>query len=251
MPIMMLELQRGQKVVIKQRLSEGKQGTECKCVVEGVSPDEVLLLPTEQTIDISSIFTPGEIVLGFVEDEPNYQFQAVVIRARRIPMPMLVISTPEEVSVVERRRYFRIKVLFDAQIAFVLDEKGLLSDFFPATGLDISSMGIGLHIKFSSRHPIPFPSLYQRVCVRGSLPPVRPEYPNGLPFEATGEIRNIAQLETGWRIGVMFTEIERRTQDLIVAWCFAFQRRLRREGLPILNGEVVFEENEAKEAWQQ
>ena len=247
----MFPLQRGQKVILRQRLGENAEGTPYEFVVEGVAPDEVLLLPADRNLDISSIFVPGEIVLGFVPGEPSYQFQAVVIRARRIPMPMLTLSAPEQVSVVERRRYFRIRVLFDAKIAFVLDEKGSLSEFFPATGVDIGSMGIGLHIKPFHPRPIPRPFVQQRVLVFGSLPPVRPEFQTGLNFEAKGEVRNITETETGWRIGIMFTEIERRMQDLIVAWCFAFQRRLRREGLPLLNGEVVVDEIEAKGAWQR
>jgi hypothetical protein len=93
--------------------------------------------------------------------------------------------------------------------------------------------------------------LQQQVLVTGSLPSVRPEFPNGLSFEASGEVRNITEMGTGWRVGIMFTSIERRTQDLIVAWCFAFQRRLKREGLPVLEGEVVLDENEVKEAWQR
>jgi c-di-GMP-binding flagellar brake protein YcgR len=248
---LMFSLQHGQKVTLRQRLEGNIEGASYEFVVEGVAPDEILLFPVEQQLDISSIFVPGEIVTGFVPGDPPYQFQAVVIRARRIPMPMLMISTPDQVTVVERRRYFRIRVLFDAKVAFVTDEEGSLSEFFPATGLDISSMGVGLHIKPHPRYPVPHPAIHQKVHVVGVLPPVRPEYPKGLEFEARGEIRNIAEMETGWRIGVMFTEVERRTQDLIVAWCFAFQRRIRREGLPLLDGEFAIDEIEAKGAWQQ
>lgn len=249
----MLTLQRGQKVVLKQRLGENLEGTPHEFVVEAISVDEILLLPAEPKLDISVIFVPGEIVTGFVPGDPPYQFQAVVIRARKIPMPMLVLSAPEQIAIVERRRYFRLRVLFDAKVAFLLDEEGTLSRFFPATGVDISSMGVGLHIKLSYFHTAPRPSVQQQVLVMGSLPPVRPDFPTGLAFEAKGEVRNITETETGWRIGVMFTEIERRTQDLIVAWCFAFQRRIRREGLPILNGEVVVDEDEieVKGAWQR
>lgn len=247
----MFTLQRGQKVVLKQRLGENLEGTPYEFVVEGAALDEVLLFPADRKLDISTIFVPGEIVTGFVPGNPPYQFQAVVIRARRIPMPMLVLSAPEQVTVVERRRYFRIRVLFDAKVAFILDEEGSLSGFFPATGVDISSMGVGLHVKPSYFRAVPRHSIQQRVIVLASLPPVRPEFATGLAFDAKGEIRNIAETEVGWRIGIMFTEIERRTQDLIVAWCFAFQRRLRREGLPILNGEIVTDEIEAKGAWQQ
>ncbi len=116
----MFTLQSGQKIVLKQRLGENLEGTPYEFVVEGVALDEVLLFPADRKLDISTIFVPGEIVTGFVPGNPPYQFQAVVIRARRIPMPMLVLSAPEQVTVVERRRYFRIRVLFDAKIAFAL-----------------------------------------------------------------------------------------------------------------------------------
>ncbi len=244
-------IQPGQKIVLRQKLGENMEGTPHEFMVEGVAPDEILLLPVERNLDISTTFVPGEIVIGFIPGDPPYQFQAVVIRARRIPVPMLMISAPEQVTVVERRRYFRVRVLFDAKVAFVVSEEGSLSDFFPATGLDISSMGIGLHLKPLPHHLVPRPAIYQKVHVMVVLPPVRPEYPKGLKFEARGEIRNITERETGWRIGIMFTEVERRTQDLIVAWCFAFQRRIRREGLPLLNGELAIDEIEAKGAWQQ
>jgi len=255
-------LQRKQKVIVRQRLGEGGEGQPYEFVVESVSPDEVLLLPVDEGIDIAKIFTPGEIVIGFVPGDPPYQFQSVVIRVRRtylvrppslIPrsISMLLISAPEQVSIVERRRYFRVRVLFEAKVAFVLDEKGSITNFYPATGLDISSMGVGLHIKPTHSTPLPCPSIQQQVLVTGSLPPVRPEFPYGLPFEARGEVRNITEMGTGWRVGIMFTSIDRRTQDLIVAWCFAFQRRLKREGLPILDGEVALDEIEAKEAWQR
>lgn len=247
----MFVIQPGQKVILSQRLGENMEGTPHEFTVEGVSPDEILLLPVERNLDIFSIFIPGEIVTGFVPGDPPHQFQAVVIRARRIPMPMLMISAPEQVTVVERRRYFRVRVLFDAKVAFVMDEEGSLSDFFPATGLDISSMGIGLHLKPQPHRLVPRPAIHQKVHLIGLLPAVRPEYPKGLEFEARGEIRNITEMETGWRIGIMFTEVERRTQDLIVAWCFAFQRRIRREGLPLLEGEFAIDETEAKGAWQQ
>ena len=255
-------LHRKQKVILKQRLGQVQESQPYEFVVESISPHEVLLLPVDERVDLASIFTPGEIVTGFVPGDPPYQFQSVVIRVRRtylvrppslIPRPisMLLISAPERVAVVERRRYFRVRVLFDAKVAFVLDEKGSVTKFFPATGLDISSMGVGLHIKPSPSHPVPCLLLHQQVRVIGSLPSVRPDFPTGLLFEACGEILNINEMETGWRVGIMFTAIERRTQDLIVAWCFAFQRRLKREGLPILDGEVVLDEIEAKEAWQR
>ena len=255
-------LHRRQKVIMRQRLGEGNEGQPYEFVVESVSRDEVLLLPVDEKVNIAKIFTPGEIVTGFVPGGPPYQFQSVVIRVRKtylvrppslIPrsISMLLISAPEQVSIVERRRYFRVRVLFEAKVAFVLDEKGSTTDFYPATGLDISSMGVGLHIKPTPSNPIPCPSLQQQVWVTGSLPPIRPEFSNGLPFEARGEIRNITEMETGWRVGIMFTSIDRRTQDLIVAWCFAFQRRLKREGLPVLEGEVVLDETKVKEAWQR
>lgn len=255
-------LQRKQKVIVRQRLGEGNEGQPYEFVVESVSPNEVLLLPVDEKVDIAKIFTPGEIVTGFVPGDPPYQFQSVVIRVRKtylvrppslIPrsISMLLISAPEQVSIVERRRYFRVRVLFEAKVAFVLDEKGSITDFYPVTGLDISSMGVGLHIKPTHSIPIPRPSIQQQVLVTGSLPPVRPEFPYGLPFEARGEVRNITEMGTGWRVGIMFTSIDRRTQDLIVAWCFAFQRRLKREGLPILEGEVALDEIETKEAWQR
>jgi c-di-GMP-binding flagellar brake protein YcgR len=255
-------LHRKQKVIVRQRLGEGSEGQPYEFIVESVSPEEVLLLPVDEKVDIASVFTPGEIVIGFAPGDPPYQFQSVVIRVRRtylvrppslIPRPisMLLISAPEQVAVVERRRYFRVRVLFEAKVAFVLDEKGSITDFYPTTGLDISSMGVGLHIKPTPTCPIPRPLLQQQVLVTGSLPSVRPEFPDGLSFEASGEVRNITEMGTGWRVGIMFTSIERRTQDLIVAWCFAFQRRLKREGLPVLEGEVVLDENEAKEAWQR
>ncbi len=245
-----LEIREGQKVLLRQKAEEGAETKPYEFTVEAVSPDEILLFPVDRRLDISSVFTPGEIVIGTVPDDPPVQFQAVVIRARRIPMPMLVLSAPEQVAVVERRRYFRIRVLFDVKVAFLL-EGGKISEFFEGTGVDISSMGLGVHLKFSVSRSIPHPNLHQQVLVLGSLPPVRYEFPTGLSFEAKGEIRNITEIPTGWRIGIMFTEIERRTQDLIVAWCFAFQRRLKREGLSLLNGEVVADETEVKGAWQR
>ncbi len=262
MAALTFSLRRRQKVIVRQRLGEGSEGQPYEFVVESVSPDEVLLLPVDEGVDIAKIFTPSEIVAGFVPGDPLYQFQSVVIRARRtylvrppslIPrsISILLISAPEQVSIVERRRYFRLRVLFEAKVAFVLDEKGSITDFYPATGLDISSMGVGLHIKPTHSTPFPCPSIQQQVLVTGSLPPVRPEFPDGLLFEARGEVRNITEMGTGWRVGIMFTSIDRRTQDLIVAWCFAFQRRLKREGLPILDGEVALDEIEAKEAWRR
>lgn len=244
-------LRRNQKVILKQRLDESTEGQPYEFVVEAVDPDEVLLLPVETSVNAVNVLTPGEIVKGFVPGDPPYQFQSIVIRARKIPTPMVLISAPKQISVVERRRYFRLKVLFDAKVSFVLDEQGNTSELLPATGIDISSMGVGLHLKLSQHSRIPRPVIHQRVKVLGTLPPVQPEFSTGLSFEAEGEIRNITEIETGWRLGIMFTSVERRTQDLIVAWCFAFQRRLKREGLPLLNGEVVFEEIEVKGAQQR
>ncbi|MER3501550.1 MAG: hypothetical protein C4295_08790 [Candidatus Fervidibacterota bacterium] len=242
-------LKPNQKVVLKRQT-----GAEYEFLVKAVSPEEVLLAPTDAWLDLPRLWIPGEIVTGIVQHDPPYQFQAVVIRARRIPLPMLLLSAPQQVTIVERRRYFRVRVLFSAKIAFLFGEEETPSQFYPATGLDISSMGVGLFLKrpFPPQCPLPFalcPS--QRLWVLGTLPPVHPEFPTELSFEAKGEIQNVTEMEAGWRIGVQFTAIDRRTQDLIVAWSFAFQRRLLREGLPILEGEATLDEFAEKEAWQR
>jgi hypothetical protein len=57
-------LHRKQKVIVRQRLGEGSEGQPYEFIVESVSPEEVLLLPVDEKVDIASVFTPGEIVIG-------------------------------------------------------------------------------------------------------------------------------------------------------------------------------------------
>ncbi len=64
--------------------------------------------------------------------------------------------------------------------------------------------------------------------------------------------RNITEMETGWPINTMFTEIDCRAQKLLSLWCFAFHRRLRGEALPILDGEgSSLKKMKQRKEWQQ
>lgn len=180
--------------------------------------------------------SPGETVKGYIPAPMRiYQFDAKVLEHSPHPSMPLVLSMPEVLIPVQRRHFVRVNGLYEAEIA-PIDAKGQVGSFLPVIGVDIGGEGAGLRV-FQRRLPPSFPlQIGQIFFVRLSLPSISPDFPEGLTLETKGTLVTLVpeqdELHSDrFRVGLAFLGMDSKTRERIVAWCFAFQRRLLRQGL--------------------
>ncbi|GBC99012.1 Flagellar brake protein YcgR [bacterium HR17] len=217
-------LRRGQTVVLEAPLHRQK----LVCVVDGAAVDRLFLVSLVGS-EGPSVFEPGQIVVGYAQTPIRvYQFESVVLQSQSQPTPTVVIAMPDTLTPVQRRRFFRVEVLFVAQLMSKDDPR---APAVSATGVDISAGGLGVSVDRADLYP-EFPQeIGKPVRVVCALPPVEGELPEPTKVEAIGEIVWVTRHERWLRMGIAFIDIDPKVREHIVAWCFAFQRRLLRMGL--------------------
>lgn len=223
-------LKRGQKVVLEKRKDE--RVWRYTFIVDLVLPQQLLLTPLTEG-EVVSAYEPGDKIIGYIPTPIRvYQFESVVVQLRGGVSPRLMIRHPERIVPVQRRRFFRVRILRAVKLLPVLKENETSSDQpIEAYGTDISGGGIGIRI---DTRKVPFASNfreYQKLKLSFSLPPVEKAFPEGLTVEVEGEISWTHRNGQFLRLGVAFTDIDRRLQERIISWCFAYHCKLLRLGL--------------------
>jgi len=195
-------------------------------VVEAVTADRVELCP--QGVNLSAPLPPtGSRVLGFIATPTRvYQFESTVLASTEKPEPTVTLEFPKAIVPLQRRQTFRLQVLHTVTLA---DPEGQWQ--IEATGVDIGAGGVGIRWKTKGKEPSPPFFMHSRLHLTITLPPAEAEFPKGLQVKAVGEIVWKRREEQGRRVGIAFVDIDRKERERLIAWCFAFQRRLLRLGL--------------------
>mgnify|MGYP005848296087 FL=1 len=223
-------LRRGQRVVLEAR-KEG-QVWRHTFVIDLALPQQLVLTPLTEG-EIISVYEVGSKVTGYIPTPIRaYQFESTVIQVRSGVSPYLIISLPESVTPIQRRRFFRVKVLHSVNLLPIPnDEEEQLSQPIEVYGTDINAGGVGVRIDLSKMPSRLNLREHQRLQLRLFLPPIEKAFPEGLVVEAVGEILWMRKNGQTLKLGIAFTKIDRRVQERIIAWCFAYQCQLLRLGL--------------------
>ncbi len=232
-------LRRGQQVVLELVAEERVHRNTF--VVYRAQPEETELVPLTEG-DILRYYAPNSSVRGYIITAGRaYQFESKVLATFVAPEPSLIIATPQQLNPVQRRRFFRVRVLYPVVLQPLpedrsdtghgTEDKGEEGETFEAFGTDVNAGGIGVRIDVRRVPSASQWRVHQRFYLRFTLPAVPPKFSEGLPVETVSEIVWVAPGEGYLRVGLAFTNIDRTLQERIVAWCFAFQRRLMQLGL--------------------
>ncbi len=223
-------LRRGQRVVLE--VVNEDQVRRNTFVVEEVQPTQIQLTPLTEG-DVLPLYAPGVPVRGYFPTPVRaYQFESVVRSCQFAPNPSLVLDPPQNLRPVQRRRFFRVRVLHRAQLQpLPVGHEEKTMPLIEAFATNINAGGIGVWVELRRLPTALTWRLHQRFRLSIFLPPVEREFPEGLKVETIGELIWMSQSDRYLRLGIAFTDIDRRTQERIIAWCFAYQRRLLQRGL--------------------
>lgn len=223
-------LQRGQRIVL-ETVRDG-QIWRHTFVIDIVLPQRLLLTPLTEG-DIVPLYEPESPVRGYIPTPVRaYQFESKIVQSWRLPSPFIAIEFPEQVVPIQRRHFFRVRTLLSVQL-LPLSRNGepCLEQPIEVYGTDINGGGVGVRVDLRKLPQGIHFQQHQRARLKVSLPPVEKAFPNGLSFEAVGEIVWVRQNGKMVHLGIAFTSIDRKVQEQVISWCFAYQRRLIRLGL--------------------
>lgn len=223
-------LRRGQRVVLETR--KDGQVWRYTFIIDLALPQQLVLSPLTEG-EIISVYEVGSKVTGYIPTPVRaYQFESTVIQVRSGVSPYLVIAHPESVTPIQRRRFFRVKVLHSVNLLPIPNDKEeQVNQPIEVYGTDINGGGVGVRIDLRKTPSGLNLRENQRLQLRLFLPPVEKAFPEGLVVEAVGEILWLRKNGQTLKLGIAFTKIDRRVQERIIAWCFAYQCQLLRLGL--------------------
>jgi len=223
-------LRRGQKVVLEMKKDE--RVWRHTFVIDLALPEQLLLTPLTEG-EVISVYEPGNRVICYIPTPVRaYQFESVVVQNQAGAVPYIVLERPEQLRPVQRRRFFRVKVLYSVKLIpiFSVGQEPAPPEI-EAYGTDINGGGVGIRLDFRKISPTLQLREHQRLKLVISLPPVEKVFPQGITAEVVGEILWMRCNGQALRIGIAFTNIDQKLQERIIAWCFAYQCKLLRLGL--------------------
>jgi len=223
-------LRRGQKVVLEMKKDE--RIWRHTFIIDIASPEQLLLTPLTEG-EVISVYEVGNKVVCYIPTPIRaYQFESEVIQNRSGAVSYIALKCPEQLRPVQRRRFFRVRVFHLVKLLPISGRNEMTFDQpIEAYGTDINGGGVGISLDFRKIPPTLQLREYQRLKLIISLPPVEKAFPQGLTAEVVGEILWMRRNGQALRIGIAFTNIDRRLQERIIAWCFAYQCKLLRLGL--------------------
>jgi c-di-GMP-binding flagellar brake protein YcgR len=223
-------LRRGQKVVLETKKDE--RVWRHTFVIDLTSPERLFLAPLTEG-EVISVYEEGSSVVCYILTPIRaYQFESLVVQNQSGTVPYIVLERPEQLRPVQRRRFFRVRVLYSVKLLPISNGKEANFDQpIEAYGTDINGGGVGIRLDFRKIPPTLQLREHQRIKLVIFLPPVEKAFPQGLAAEVIGEILWMRRNGQALRIGIAFTNIDRSLQERIIAWCFAYQCKLLRLGL--------------------
>ncbi len=196
-----------------------------------IGPDNIEYLPsrvegkTDKFFYLAVPIRKGELVpfrigsklrVAFSTKDNTYAFNSVVTNRHREPIPVLIVTKPEELIKIQRRSYFRLPV--NLEVIF-----NILPDMMEYKGmtLDISGGGILLLTKTDLRAG-------QKLNLSINLPGR-----NAIHCEAK-VVRILQKARTASednKVAINFSEINEAKRDKIFAYIFEKQREWIQKGI--------------------
>jgi c-di-GMP-binding flagellar brake protein YcgR len=154
--------------------------------------------------------------------EKMLKFTTLIVDRKIIREPLLYLMRPHQMSTVGQRSFYRFQVARPLKVRLMRDEVTPISEFKPATTLDLSGGGLMIQGKLN----IPKDHFAE---INLDL--------NGINVNAVCRV-NVAKTEEHggsevYLTGLEFVAIEERERDKIMKFIFDSQRQLKKKGLII------------------
>jgi len=154
--------------------------------------------------------------------EKMLKFTTLVVDRRIVREPLLDLMRPHIIQSVPQRSYYRLQVVRPLKVRLMRDEVTPISEFKPATTLDVS--GGGIMIRGKTEIP------------KGHLAEVNLDL-GGVNVNAVCRA-NVSRIEEHggapvFLTGLEFIAIEERERDKIIKFVFDSQRALKKKGLMV------------------
>ncbi len=180
----------------------------------------------EKEIKIMAIYDEEDIPL--IKDKPVkifyegahafYSFESRIKKIIEEPVTLLVLEIPDKVKRIQRRKFFRLKILED--VYYRLYKKcGYGHEFIKSKMLDISGGGIKILVNKDFMKG-------DKLEIMLTIEPLKGKTINA-------EIVRIDNIEKNTEkiAGLKFLDIDQEIQDEIISWMFNYQRKLGKKGM--------------------
>ena len=205
-----IELEINQGPYQGRYMSKISDISEAEMTVMAIYDEE--LIPLRKNLPVDVYFNGEHAV---------YKFKSKVKKRYKDPIPLIVLSIPQEIKRIQRRQYFRLKV--NKNIYYKLakndEDKQKKEDYKKTQIVDISGGGVKMVLNNDLKKGDIIQILLKIDCLKQT--PI------------TGKVVRFITSEDGYTkfAGIKFIDIKRSIQDKIIGWIFDYQRDLRRRGL--------------------
>ena len=205
----------GRAVTVEASESDGAQGV-FEGFVERARGERVALSLGRNGKSLDS-FSPGaQVRVRYFNEQGMYTFSSQVLQAREGDRIRLLLEAPAQVARIQRRRFLRLGLRLPV-VCEHLDERDRPKEQCQAHTLEVGGNGLG----FASDHPF---RVGERVRVQFELE-------GWGRCSGVGQIKRsvIALLPEGaeHRMALQFTEVDGKSQALILSYLLALQRARR------------------------
>ena len=198
-------------------LSRSLRGNHYRSRIEEITPSYIVLaMPFDKGIPIFT--SPGSSVYGkIISDFSPYLFVSHYIEKKMTPLPVWIVSPPNELTKIQQRDFVRIDVKMNASIMFTdQEEEG------PETKLLINEIsGGGVRLVSSQTYPT------------GKNVLITFELPGHEVIETIGQVVRSEQPQsdrTVYWLGVKFIGIREPQRNKIIKYIFQKQLERHRRG---------------------
>ncbi len=198
---------------IKIEVKEGPYQGGYTSKIADIFSDSIGIVTPYMQEEIVSLRIGLEIEVFLTGDRAAYRFDSRIVDRKRDEVPLLIISLPENIIRIQRRDYFRIDVNKGIKYRRVDEDE----EYRETTTADISGGGVKMAVNEKLENDT-------IVEVKLDIPGLKE-----IPLQA--RVVNQYNLPGGRAVGIEFTDINIKQQDIIIGWMFDYQRNLRNKGL--------------------
>ncbi len=223
----------GQKILIKP--AESSAPTYYYSNIQDITRDSILIsVPSDEKGRPVGFRNGEEVLISIAQKGKRYGFRSTVTGRVLKPFFMLSLSKPSKIFVVELRQYFRVPVFLEytaKRVERITGENGKVKYQIPKN-LSLKDVIIKGHI-----HDISGGGAFitcdkkleidEHILISTNLDDETPL--RNLPARVVRKVVLDSRREKeGY--GVMFVDIDEKTREKIIKFCFKRQRELRRAG---------------------
>ena len=188
----------------------------CRSVIAEVGETDFFIsFPMDRTI-LGMLSIGKKLEISFIVEDTKYKFKSELIGRKLDPIPLIMITKPEEKNImkVQQRENFRV----NTNLSIKLKDHNLYTSNISVGGMLFTS-------------DIDFP-IQEKEDITGTLfiPNAKSKELDPISFQ--GEVKRILEMDTQNKkyVGIEFLNINQRDRTKILQYCFEKQRQMRMAG---------------------